>query len=185
MEVLIKKTAIRLVLGDITTVPTDVLVNAANSELVGGGGVDGAIHRAGGPSLMLELNRVRPRGGCPAGSAVVTKAGSLPAKFVVHAVGPVWRGGGFREPELLASAYAESLKIATGLKAARITFPSISTGVYGYPVDKAAAAALAEIERYLAANETTLRELTFVLFDKETRAAYERALKALEARQPR
>ncbi len=185
MEVLIKNTTIRLVSGDITTVATDVMVNAANSELAGGGGVDGAIHRAGGPSIMLELNRIRPRGGCPTGSAVVTKAGSLPAKFVVHAVGPVWRGGGFQEPELLASAYVASLKIATGLKAARITFPSISTGVYGYPVDKAAATALAAIERYLAINETTLRELTFVLFDKDTRAAYERALKAVEARRLR
>lgn len=182
MEAQVAGARIRLVLGDITKTPADAIVNAANSELVGGGGVDGAIHRAGGPEIMRELNRIRPRAGCPAGSAVATGAGDLPARHVIHAVGPVWRGGGFQEAELLAEAYAASLKLATEKGAAVVSFPSISTGAYGYPVGKAAPEALAAVSRFLRGPKTSVREVIFVLFDAETFKAYEKALKALEAR---
>jgi O-acetyl-ADP-ribose deacetylase (regulator of RNase III) len=175
-EVKVRGALIRLVQGDITKVPADAIVNAANSELIGGGGVDGAIHRAGGPAIMQELNRIRPRNGCPTGSAVVTGAGSLPARIVVHAVGPVWRGGGFQEDLDLASAYATSLRLAAARGAARVTFPSISTGAYGYPVSKAAAVAVRSIADFLRKESGPIREVTFVLFDAGTLAAYEKAL---------
>ena len=182
MEISVAGATIRLLQGDITAVPADAIVNAANSELVGGGGVDGAIHRAGGPAIMLELNRIRPRGGCPAGSAVATKAGNLPAKHVLHAVGPIWRGGGFSEPELLASAYASSLRLAAERGARSVSFPSLSTGAYGYPVEKAAPVALEAVASFLRAAPTSIREAVFVLFDQPTLRAYEKAMKALEAR---
>lgn len=182
MELEIGKAKIRLVQADITKVPADAIVNAANSELSGGGGVDGAIHRAGGPTIMMELNRLRPRGGCPPGSAVVTKAGSLPAKWVIHAVGPIWRGGGSKEPETLASAYRTSLKIAAEKGAAVVSFPSISTGAYGYPLEKAAPVALKAVADFLRGDPGPIREVVFVLFDLETLRAYAKALHGLEDR---
>ncbi|MBI4376431.1 MAG: O-acetyl-ADP-ribose deacetylase [Elusimicrobia bacterium] len=180
MELKIGECSISLLQGDITRVPADAIVNAANSELRGGGGVDGAIHQAGGPSLMMELNRIRPHGGCPTGSAVVTKAGALPAKYVIHAVGPVWRGGGYDEARLLSSAYAASLRLASEKKAAKVSFPSISTGAYGYPLDKAAPIALRAVYSFLRDAKSSVREVVFVLFDRQTYRAYEDALEALE-----
>lgn len=181
MEIAIGSAKIGLVQGDITVVPADAIVNAANSDLVGGGGVDGAIHRAGGPAIMLELNRVRPRRGCPEGSAVVTGAGQLPAKWVIHAVGPIWRGGGFQEDEILASAYETSLKLAAEKGASVASFPSISTGAFGYPLDKAAPVALEAVARFLRQNQGKIQKVIFVLHDRAALQAYEKALKALEA----
>lgn len=167
--------------GDITRIPADAIVNAANSALVGGGGVDGAIHRAGGPAIMAELReRYGPHRHCPTGSAVVTGAGNLPARWVIHAVGPIWRGGGAGEPELLASAYRTSCELASGLGARTITFPAISTGVYGYPIEEAARVALATVREHLA-GETTLERATFVLFSADSYEAFERALTELAA----
>lgn len=171
---------LRLLRGDITRVPVDAVVNAANSELVGGGGVDGAIHRAGGPEIMKELNRIRPPAGCPTGGAVLTGAGDLPAKWVIHAVGPVWRGGTFGEEEDLRSAYAVSMRLASEKGARTVSFPSISTGVYGYPVEKAAPAALSAVAEALRRPACPVREAVFVLFDDATFAAYQAALAALK-----
>ncbi|MBS1859191.1 MAG: O-acetyl-ADP-ribose deacetylase [Acidobacteria bacterium] len=167
---------IRLVEGDITRVPVDAIANAANSALAGGGGVDGAIHRAGGPAIMRELDVIRARqGGCPTGRAVATTAGNLPAKWVFHAVGPVYRDGRHNEPALLASAYRGCLDLAREHGARTLSFPSISTGVYGYPIEEAARIAIATVREHLAA-ETTLEEVVFVLFG---RAAYDTFAQAL------
>src|SRR5438552_8056483 len=141
---------LKLVVGDITRVAADAIVNAANSALAGGGGVDGAIHRAGGPSIMRELDEIRAKiGRCETGSAVVTTAGGLPAKYVFHAVGPRYRDGKHQEPELLASCYRTCLELAEKHGAGRVSFPSISTGIYGYPMEEAAAIAVSEIVRHL------------------------------------
>jgi O-acetyl-ADP-ribose deacetylase (regulator of RNase III) len=156
---------LRLITGDITRVPADAIVNAANSALRGGGGVDGAIHRAGGPSIMRELDAVRARiGSRPTGSAVATGAGSLPAKYVFHAVGPVYRDGRQGEPELLAQCYRKCLELAEEREVATITFPSISTGAYGYPMREAAAIAIREVMAHLKREEVKVSEATFVLF---------------------
>jgi len=168
---------LRLATGDITRVPATAIVNAANSALAGGGGVDGAIHRAGGPGIMRELDRIRARtGGCATGSAVVTAAGALPARWVFHAVGPVYRDGRHGEPELLASCYRTCLELADQHGAEVVTFPSISTGAYGYPLDEAAPIALAAVSAHLSREETKVREVIFVLFDRATHDAYARAL---------
>lgn len=168
---------IRLVLGDITRVPVDAMANAANSALAGGGGVDGAIHRAGGPSLMRELDGIRARiAHCPTGSAVATTAGNLPAKWVFHAVGPIYRGGAHREAELLASCYRECLRLAGECQARTISFPSISTGVYGYPVEEAACVAVGAVVEILADPTSSVEEAIFVLFDRGTFDAYATAL---------
>ena len=164
---------LRLQIGDITRTPADVIVNAANSALAGGGGVDGAIHRAGGPSIMEELRGIRRQiGSCPTGSAVATGAGALPARWVFHAVGPIYRDGAHGEAELLASCYRTCLKMADEREAGSISFPSISTGAYGYPVESAAAVALQAVSSHLALPETCLREIVFVLFDQATYQAY-------------
>mgnify|MGYP001061539795 CR=1 FL=1 len=173
------KTKISLQQGDITRQDTDAIVNAANSGLMGGGGVDGAIHRAGGLDILEECKKiVAETGRLPAGQAVITTAGKMNARHVIHTVGPVWHGGGKGEPETLASAYRESLKAAVenGLKT--VSFPSISTGVYGYPVDKAARVALGAVAEFLHKDES-LQEVIFILFDSRTLEAYEQALKEL------
>ncbi|MBZ5593172.1 MAG: O-acetyl-ADP-ribose deacetylase [Acidobacteriia bacterium] len=156
---------LKLMVGDITRITADALVNAANSALAGGGGVDGAIHRAGGPSIMQELDRIRAKaGGCPTGSAVVTGAGRLPARFVFHAVGPVYRGGKGGEAELLASCYRTCLTLAEEHAVQTMAFPSISTGVYGYPIAEAGPIALAEVTQHLGQEDAKLMEVSFVLF---------------------
>jgi O-acetyl-ADP-ribose deacetylase (regulator of RNase III) len=168
-----------LVRGDITTIPADGIVNAANSALVGGGGVDGAIHRAGGPAIMADLRRrYGPGRHCPTGSAVITVAGNLPARWVIHAVGPIWRGGGAGEPALLGSAYRTALRLAREAGARSVTLPSISTGVYGYPLSPAARIALEAARDHLA-GETTIERATFVLFSADSLAAFEEALEEL------
>ncbi len=171
---------VRLLVGDITRVPADAIVNAANSALAGGGGVDGAIHRAGGPAIMRELDLIRrDAGGCVTGSAVSTTAGSLPARWVFHAVGPVYSGGRRREAELLASCYRTCLEMAEERRAGVISFPSISTGAYRYPMTEAARVAVDVVVSHLEREETAVREVIFVLFD---RAAYDAYAEALAAR---
>jgi O-acetyl-ADP-ribose deacetylase (regulator of RNase III) len=167
---------LQFIRGDITQVPVDAICNAANSQLVGGGGVDGAIHRAGGPVIMQELDVIRKRqGGCPTGSAVATSAGNLPAKWVFHAVGPIYQDGAHGEPELLRSAYRACLDLAEEKGVESISFPSISTGVYGYPVREAAAIAVGEVSSRLAEEGRRLSKVVFVLFDDKTFAAYSEA----------
>jgi O-acetyl-ADP-ribose deacetylase (regulator of RNase III) len=167
---------IRLIQGDITTVAVDAIVNAANSALRGGGGVDGAIHRAGGPSIMSDLDRrYGPGRYCATGDAVVSDAGRLPARMVIHAVGPIWRGGGAGEADLLASAYRTSLDLAAAEGARVVSFPAISCGVYGYPLDAAATVALAAVRDWLGAHPGALESVTFVLFSHDTLTAFERA----------
>lgn len=158
--------------GDITTLDVDAIVNAANTSLLGGGGVDGAIHRAAGPGLLEEC---RDLGGCDTGDAKVTDGHDLPARWVVHAVGPVWRGGDDGEPELLASAYRRSLEEAVQLGVETIAFPGISTGVYGYPIDDAAHLAVATVSAWLE-NHDLPRRVTFCTFNAESTAAIEAAL---------
>ena len=168
---------LRLVTGDITRMPAEAICNAANSALAGGGGVDGAIHRAGGPAIMAELDEIRGRiGRCPTGSAVATTAGNLPAKFVFHAVGPVYRGGGHGEPELLASCYRKCLELAEERGVRTVSFPSISTGIYGYPMADAAAIALAETIAHLRREATQVREVIFVLYDRRAYDVHAAAL---------
>lgn len=169
---------LRLVVGDITRVPADAIVNAANSALAGGGGVDGAIHRAGGPTIRQELDQIRAKtGGCPTGSAVVTTGGALPARHVFHAVGPIYRGGARNEAALLASCYETCLRLAEERDVRVLSFPSISTGAYGYPVEEAAGIALDAVMRHLERDDTRAREVVFVLFDRGTYDAYARALR--------
>jgi O-acetyl-ADP-ribose deacetylase len=155
----------------------DAIVNAANSRLAGGGGVDGAIHRAAGPGLMRELRERYGDRGCPTGSAVVTGAGELPARIVIHAVGPRWSGGRDREAELLASAYRTSLDLARAERAATIAFPAISCGIYGYPLDEAARVALGAIRSWLASHpDHGISDILFVLRGDDVMAAFEAAL---------
>jgi O-acetyl-ADP-ribose deacetylase (regulator of RNase III) len=171
-SVSIGQASVELVLGDITQQEVDAIVNAANSGLRGGGGVDGAIHRAGGPTIMQEC---RKHGGCPTGSAVITGAGNLKASWVIHAVGPVYSGGNKGEAQLLAGAYRTSLKLAADNGARTVAFPSISTGVYAYPLDEAARIALSEVIKFLKSG-SSLSTVRFVLFDDNTYDAYESAL---------
>ncbi|MGE5190512.1 MAG: O-acetyl-ADP-ribose deacetylase [Gemmatimonadota bacterium] len=171
---------IELVLGDITREEVDAIVNAANSSLLGGGGVDGAIHRAGGPAILSECRAIRARqGGCPAGDAVITTGGRLAARHVIHAVGPVWRGGGSGEADVLAACYANSLRLAVRAGARTIAFPSISTGVYGYPAAKAAPVALGAVAAFLQEEKAAPERVRFVLFDAATYDAYRGALERL------
>lgn len=159
-------TILSLVQGDITLQEVDVIVNAANSGLLGGGGVDGAIHRAGGPVILEECRAIRERRGeCPAGSAVVTSGGRLPTRFVVHAVGPFWRGGTHGEDEVLRNAYRNSLHLALDLGARSIAFPSISTGAYRFPIERAAPLAVGEARRFVA-RSPGLVEVRFVAFSR-------------------
>lgn len=180
MERIFRERRIVLARGDITREKTDAIVNAANSTLLGGGGVDGAIHRAGGPAILAACRRIREsREKCPAGDAVITTGGLLAARYVIHAVGPVWRGGDRGEPGILASCYLRALRLAAGHGVDSISFPSISTGAYGYPASLAAPVALSAVARFLREEETAPSLVRFVLFDEGTFAAYEAALEAL------
>lgn len=173
MKINIGQSVLELVQGDITLQDTEATANAANSALAGGGGVDGAIHRAGGPAVMKEL-KARYKG-CPTGSAVITCGGNLKAKYVIHAVGPRYSGKP-KDAELLASAYKTSLELCTKHQISSISFPSISTGVYGYPVSKAAEIALKTVSDYLKAHPE-IKLVRFMLFDASTCQAYEKAVK--------
>lgn len=166
---------LRLLVGDITKIRVDAIVNAANSRLAGGGGVDGAIHRVGGPTIMRELDAIRAKtGGCPTGSAVATGAGSLPAKYVYHAVGPVYRDGRHREPDQLANCYRACLDLAAQHGARTVSFPAISTGAYGYPLEEAATIALETIASRLQDPECPVKDVLLVLFDQGTYSTYAR-----------
>jgi O-acetyl-ADP-ribose deacetylase (regulator of RNase III) len=178
---LILMAIITLLKGDITLQHTDAIVNAANTSLLGGGGVDGAIHRAGGPAILEECIKIRnARGGCPTGKAVITTGGLLHARYVIHAVGPVWNGGGHGEKELLASAYHSALQVAVENDIGTIAFPNISTGIYGFPKPEAALIAIAAVTPFTAIN-TPLKEISFVCFDEENYAIYRQLLPNAEA----
>ena len=158
---------IEAIKADITRVSADAIVNAANSSLLGGGGVDGAIHRAGGPSILKECKQIiAKQGGCKTGDAVITGAGNLPAKFVIHTVGPIWRGGNNNEREKLANCYKNSLQLAVENNCKTLTFPNISTGVYGFPKKDAAKIAVETVNNFLQQN-FTLQKVIFVCYDDE------------------
>jgi len=171
---------LRLIAGDITVIRVDAIVNAANAQLAGGGGVDGAIHRAGGSSIMWELDAIRAaQGGCPTGSAVVTTAGALPARYVFHAVGPVYRDGKHGEPDLLRSCYETSLRLAEENGVSTISFPAISTGAYGYPMREAAKVALQAAGNHLLNDTAGVREVLFVLASPEAMDVHSAVLSEL------
>ncbi|MDD5312170.1 MAG: O-acetyl-ADP-ribose deacetylase [Dehalococcoidia bacterium] len=181
-EITIGNTMLRLFQGDITRQTTDAIVNAANSGLMGGGGVDGAIHRAGGPaivdecrSIIMQIGRLTP------GRAVITTGGNLPAKYVIHTVGPIWHGGNRREPEILSDCYTQCLGLATSKNLKSISFPAISTGAYGYPPDEAAQVALNSTIDYLKRNKTSLELIVFILFDNQSCSIYRNHLAAISA----
>lgn len=165
---------IKLLQTDITKIQADAIVNAANSSLLGGGGVDGAIHQVGGKEILEDCIKIRNRqGGCETGQAVITTAGKLPAKFVIHTVGPVWNGGMKNEPQLLADCYTNSLKLAIENDVKIIAFPNISTGIYGYPKQLAAEIAVKTVQNFLEENEM-LKDVIFVCFDNENFEIYEK-----------
>jgi len=174
---------LRLVRGDITVIRVDAIVNAANYGLHGGGGVDGAIHRAGGPAIMKDLDEIRARqGGCPTGSAVATGAGALPAQYVFHAVGPIYKDGKHGEAKLLRSCYETSLALGEEHGVRTISFPAISTGAYGYPMREAARIALETTSAHLANNETGIREVLFVLATTEAYDVHSSVVAVLRAK---
>ena len=179
-EVTVNQAKLRIIQGDITRQATDAIVNAANSSLMGGGGVDGAIHRAGGSAILEECKQIVARQGrLSTGKAVITTGGNLKAKYVIHTVGPIWHGGNKGEPELLASAYQQSLKIAAEKNINSVSFPSISTGAYGYPVGQASEVALDAVITFLSQSTTSIREVVFVLFDSRTLGVYSSALREI------
>ena len=163
---------IELYQGDITRLEVDAIVNAANTSLLGGGGVDGAIHKAAGPGLLEECKTL---GGCDEGEAKVTSAYNLPCKFVIHTVGPVWKGGNDNEPALLGSCYRNSLRIAANMKLRTVAIPNISTGIYGYPKDKAAGIAIAAVSEFLE-NNKEIEKVIFSVFDAENYEIYKQKL---------
>jgi O-acetyl-ADP-ribose deacetylase (regulator of RNase III) len=175
MKETVHQSVLEVVQGDITQQDTEAIGNAANSRLIGGGGVDGAIHRAGGPVIMAELRKKYK--GCPAGSAVITGGGNLKAKYVLHAVGPIYSGSS-KDAQLLSSAYRTCLELSTQHHISSIAFPSISTGVYGYPVDEASCIALQTAMNYLK-DHPEIKLVRFVLFDSNTYNVYEETLKEL------
>jgi len=173
-EFKVGKVTVRLFRGDITEMETDAIVNAANSSLMGGGGVDGAIHRKGGPKILEECKKIRATEwsqGLPTGKAVITGAGNLKARHVIHTVGPIWHGGNRGEPELLAQAYQNSLRLAVAKGLKTVAFPSISTGAYGYPIEDACRVALEAVKEFLE-KEDSLDEVVFVLFSESALEAY-------------
>ena len=166
---------IEVIRGDITNMTTDVIVNAANSSLLGGGGVDGAIHRKGGKAILEECIKIRNKqGGCPTGQAVITTGGNLPCQYVIHTVGPVWNGGTNNEAELLSSCYTSSLNIALANKLTSIAFPNISTGIYHFPKDRAARIAIDVVRNFPEAG--AFDKIIFVCFDDENYALYKERL---------
>ncbi len=180
MEITINKTNLSVIQGDITNQTTEAIVNAANPGLMGGGGVDGAIHRTGGPAILEECKEIIARQGrLPTGKAVITGGGNLRASYVIHTVGPVWHGGGRDEAELLRSAYRESLRLASEKRLTGISFPSISTGAYGYPLDEAAQIAVGTVVAFLKEQETSLTDVVFVLFDARAYDSYRSALEEI------
>lgn len=169
---------LHLVQADITRLNATAIVNAANSSLLGGGGVDGAIHGAGGPQILEECRKIRAQrypGGLPTGEAVITTGGRLPAEYVIHTVGPVWQDGRHGEPDLLAGCYRHSLRLAAENELNSVAFPGISTGIYGYPKEQAAAIAVREVRAFLVENEFP-ETVVFVAFDEASRRLYEREL---------
>lgn len=178
MHLIVGRSTLELVQGDITRQDTEAIVNAANSSLLGGGGVDGAIHRAGGPQILEECRKI---GGCPAGEARITAGGRLAAKYVIHTVGPIYRGGKRGEAETLASAYRSSLALASGRGIKNVSFPSISTGAYGYPIELAAPIALTTTMDYLE-DHPEIELVRFVLYGRSAYETYKRALGALQAK---
>ncbi|MEM0058363.1 MAG: O-acetyl-ADP-ribose deacetylase [Candidatus Bathyarchaeia archaeon] len=180
-EFQVGKAKVCIVQGDITEMDTDAIVNAANPSLMGGGGVDGAIHRKGGPKILEECKRIRATeypNGLPTGKAVITTGGNLKARYVIHTVGPIWRGGDHGEPELLAEAYCNSLKLAVSRGLKTISFPSISTGAYGYPIEKACRVALTTVKEFLE-RENQLEKVVLVLFSKRDFEIYKEAAKEI------
>ncbi|MGB9756591.1 MAG: O-acetyl-ADP-ribose deacetylase [Candidatus Bathyarchaeales archaeon] len=181
VEFRVGKAKILLIQGDITEIDADAIVNAANPSLMGGGGVDGAIHRKGGPKILEECKRIRAAeypDGLPTGKAVITSGGNLKTKYVIHTVGPVWRGGSSGEPELLAEAYRNSLKLAVSKGLKTIAFPAISTGAYGYPIEKASKIAIFTVKEFLE-KEDNLDKVVFVLFSKSDFEIYRKAAEGI------
>lgn len=178
METKIGKTKLSLIQGDITLQETEAIVNAANTSLLGGGGVDGAIHRAGGPKILEECKAIRAKqGGCPTGEAVITSGGNMKTKYVIHTVGPVWSGGNRGEEQLLRNAYYNSLDLSREKGIKSVSFPSISTGVYRFPIDKASRIALNTVKEFV--QEHNFVEVRFTLFSERDLKAYEDALKEI------
>jgi len=176
-EVIVAQARLAIIQGDITKQATDAIVNAANPGLMGGGGVDGAIHRAGGSAILEECQQiVAEQGRLPTGKAVITTGGNLRAKHVIHTVGPIWQSGNKGEAALLESAYRESLKLAAEQKLTSVSFPSISTGAYGYPVAEASRVAIKAVISFLTEQVTSVKDVVFVLFDFRTYQAYSSAL---------
>ena len=176
-ELVLNQTGLSVIQGDIIRQTTDAIVNAANPGLLGGGGVDGAIHRSGGPAILEECKQiVAGQGYLPTGKAVITTGGNLRAKHVIHTVGPVWQGGSRGEAALLESAYRESLKLAAEHNLTSVSFPSISTGAYGYPVAGASKVAIKTAASFLREQDTSIKKVVFVLFDSGTCEAYSSAL---------
>ena len=177
MKQQIKETTLELIQGDITKAEVDAIVNAANSELIGGGGVDSAIRRAGGDEIEQACAEIRRReGGCLTGKAVITPGGDLRANYVIHTVGPMWQDGNSDEAELLASCYQESLRLAVDNDIQSVAFPSISTGIYGYPTEKAAVVALTAVKIFAEQNQPAPETIQFILFDEATYTCYADAL---------
>ena len=169
----VNQTTLTVIQGDITKITADIIVNAANTSLLGGGGVDGAIHKAGGKAILEECMKIRERqGGCAVGEAVITTGGNLPASFVIHTVGPVWNGGTNNEVDKLRSCYVKSIALAKQYKAASMAFPNISTGIYRFPKQLAAETALETVKSFISEDQSTLEHIAFVCFDEENFKIY-------------